>query len=34
MQQWMQAMTPDMQAKLVAAIKAHGWGPGGQTKPR
>ncbi|URD38150.1 DUF2059 domain-containing protein [Methylobacterium tardum] len=32
MQQWMQAMTPDMQAKLVAAIKAHGWGPSGQTK--
>lgn len=34
MQQWMQAMTPDMRTKLVAATKAHGWGPGGQAKPR
>jgi hypothetical protein len=32
MQQWVQAISPDMHAKLVAAITAHGWGQGGQTK--
>ena len=33
-QQWMQAVTPEMQGKLTKAIQAHGWGAGGQTKPR
>ena len=33
-QQWMQAVTPEMQGKLTKAIQAHGWGAGGQAKPR
>ncbi|MDP4024834.1 DUF2059 domain-containing protein [Methylobacterium sp. NEAU 140] len=34
MQQWMQAVMPDMQGKLAKAIQAHGWGPGGTAKAR
>ena len=33
MQQWMQGVMPEMQGKLIKAIQAHGWAPGGQTKP-
>ena len=33
-QQWMQAVMPEMQGKLTKAIQTHGWGAGGQTKPR
>ena len=34
MQQWMQAVAPDMQGKLVKAVQDHGWGPGGPAKAR
>jgi uncharacterized protein len=34
MQQWMSGVMPEMQGKLVKAVQAHGWGPGGQAKPR
>ncbi|GJE62717.1 DUF2059 domain-containing protein [Methylobacterium trifolii] len=34
MSQWMQSVMPDMQGKIVQAIKAHGWGPGGAAKPK
>lgn len=34
MQQWMQAVAPEMQGKIVKAVQDHGWGPGGQAKPK
>ncbi|GJD96322.1 DUF2059 domain-containing protein [Methylobacterium iners] len=34
MTQWMQSVTPEMQAKLVQAIQARGWSTGAQPKPR
>ena len=34
MQQWMTSVMPEMQGKLTKAIQTHGWGPGGQAKPR
>ena len=33
MQQWMQSVAPEMQGKIVKAVQAHGWAPGGQAKP-
>jgi hypothetical protein len=30
--QWMQALMPEMQAKIVQLIKANGWGPGDKAK--
>ena len=33
MQQWMQGVAPEMQDKIVKAVQAHGWAPGGQAKP-
>ena len=33
-QQWMQAVTPEMQGKLTKAIQAHGWGSTGPAKTR
>lgn len=33
MQQWMQSVMPEMQGKIVKAVQAHGWAPGGQAKP-
>ncbi|MBP1181058.1 DUF2059 domain-containing protein [Methylobacterium sp. PvR107] len=33
MQQWMQAVAPDMQGKLIKAVQAHGWSSAGQAKP-
>lgn len=32
MQQWMQSVMPEMQGKIVQAVQAHGWAPGGQAK--
>ena len=32
-QQWMQAVTPEMQGKLTKAIQTHGWGSAGPAKP-
>ncbi|KAB1072655.1 DUF2059 domain-containing protein [Methylobacterium planeticum] len=32
MTQWMGGMMPEMQTKISQAIKAHGWGPGGNPK--
>lgn len=34
MQQWMQSVMPEMQAKLTKAIQTHGWNASGQAKPR
>ena len=34
MQQWMQSVMPELQGKIVKAVQDHGWGPGGQAKPR
>jgi hypothetical protein len=34
LQQWMQAVGPEMQGKIVKAVQAHGWATGGQVKPR
>jgi hypothetical protein len=33
-QQWMQAVMPELQGKLAAAIQAHGWTTGSQPKAR
>jgi hypothetical protein len=33
MQQWMQAVMPEIQGKIVKAVQTHGWAPGGQAKP-
>ncbi|WP_244473017.1 MULTISPECIES: DUF2059 domain-containing protein [unclassified Methylobacterium] len=30
--QWMQALMPEMQTKIMQVIKAHGWGPGDKPK--
>ncbi|MFC6739625.1 DUF2059 domain-containing protein [Methylobacterium tardum] len=33
MQQWMQAVAPEMQGKLIKAVQAHGWTAGAKRNP-